>query len=464
MSFVINLILSIISTYPMHKRILLLSLLVASQQVYSQTVVHRNSEIVGMITEVSSDSLEHHVQQLASFNTRHTLSTDNQNGMPAAQQYVLEKFSSFATNSGGRLTAEIAEFTIPADNRRITVDSPAANVIATLKGTDPADNRIFIISAHMDSRNKDVMDATGVAPGANDNGSGTAAVIELARVMASHEFPATILFVAFTGEEQGLKGATYLAEKAIQENWNIAAVLNNDIIGNSSSSETHLKDNLKMRVFSETIPAAETEQEASLRKSTNAENDSKSRQLARYIKELGERYVDQFEVKLIYRTDRFLRGGDQTPFARNGFTAVRMSEMNENFYHQHENVRVEDSIQYGDLPEFMDYEYLRKVSAVNLAALASLANSPYPPEEVQIDVSQLSNLTKLVWKAPKTGEVKGYYVLMRETSEAMWEKKIWTDSTEITLPYSKDNYFFAVQSVSESGAESLPIFPVPVRK
>src|SRR5690606_7260799 len=181
----------------------------------------------------------------------------------------------------------IEKFTIPADNRRITADSPGANVIATLKGTNPADDRIFIISAHMDSRNKDVMDADGNAPGANDDGSGTAAVIELARVMASHEFSATILFVAFTGEEQGLKGATYLADKAKTEGWNLAAVLNNDIVGNSNSSETLIRDNLKMRVFSETIPTAETEQEANMRRSINADNDSKSRQLARYIKEHG---------------------------------------------------------------------------------------------------------------------------------------------------------------------------------
>ena len=363
----------------MHKYLLILSLALYSHVTSSQTTVIRNPEIAQMISEISSDSLEHHVRKLASFNSRHTLSTNTENGMPAAQQYVLSKFQHFAKKSGGRMSAEIEQFTIPADKRRILEDSPGANVIATLKGTDPSDTRIFILSAHMDSRNKDVMDAEGNSPGANDDGSGTAAVIELARLMASHEFSATIIFVAFTGEEQGLKGATYLADKAKNEEWNLAAVLNNDIVGNSSSSETLIKDNLKMRVFSETIPAAETEQEGNIRRYTNADNDSKSRQLARYIKEQGERYVDQFEVKLIYRADRFLRGGDQTPFARNAFTAVRMSEMNENFIHQHENVRVENGIHYGDLPEYMDFEYLRKVSAVNLASLASLANSPDQP-------------------------------------------------------------------------------------
>ncbi|HCB46927.1 MAG TPA: peptidase M28, partial [Algoriphagus sp.] len=213
-----------------------------------------------------------------------------------------------------------------------------------------------------------------------------------------------------------------------------------------------------------TIPVAETEREASIRRYTGSDNDSDSRLLARYIKELGERYVDQFEVKLIYRADRFLRGGDQTAFARNGFTAVRMSEMNENFYYQHENVRVEDGIQYGDLPEFMDFEYLRKVSGVNLASLATLAHSAGKPENVRIDVRGLSNHSILLWEAPKVGKVKGYYVLMRETSSPVWEKKFFTTDTNLTLPYSKDNYFFAVQSVSEYGAEGLPVFPSPLTR
>ncbi len=430
----------------------------------SQTIIIRNPEIQQMVTEVSSDSLEQYVRDLAAYESRHTLNTDSKNGMIAAQHYVLSKFESFAKKSNGRMTAEIEEFVIPSDGRRIENDSPAANVVATLKGTDPNDDRIFVLSGHMDSRNKNVMDKDGFAPGANDDGSGTAAVIELARVMASREFPATVVFVAFTGEEQGLKGATYMSDKAKNEGWNIQAILNNDIIGNSESSGTLIKDNLKMRVFSETIPAAETEREATLRRYSGSENDSKSRQLARYIKEVGERYVDQFEIKLIYRADRFLRGGDQTAFARNGFTAVRLSEMNENFYHQHENVRVENGIQYGDLPEFMDFEYLRKVSSVNLASLASLAYSPSLPEEVQIDVRGLSNHSILVWKAPKTGKIKGYYVLMRETSSPMWEQKFWTTDTTLTIPYSKDNYFFAVQAVSESGSESLAVFPTPLSR
>jgi hypothetical protein len=448
----------------MRKILFILSLGLLSLGSYAQNAIIRNQEIEKLVREVSSDSLKKFIYDLSAFNSRHTLSTDEKNGMPAAQGYVLSKFNAFAKSSNGRMTAEIQEFITPGDGRRITADSKVANVVATLKGTNPADNRIFVVSGHLDSRNKDVMDAEGSSPGANDDGSGVAAVIEVARILAKKEFSATILFVAFTGEEQGLKGATYLADKAKSEGWKIEAVLNNDIIGNSNSSQTLISNNTQMRIFSESIPLAEDERGAVIRRSTNSDNDSPSRQLARYIKETGERYVDHMDVKLIYRSDRFLRGGDQTPFMRNGFTAVRMSEMNENFYHQHENVRVENGIHYGDLPEFMDFEYLRKVTAVNLASAASLANATSLPEEVRIDVRGLTNTSTLLWKAPAIGKVKGFYVLMRETSSPMWEKKFFTTETSMTLPYSKDNFFFAVQAVAEGGQESLAVFPSPLTR
>jgi len=440
------------------------ALMLFASHAFGQQVVIRNPEIQQLVQQVNVDSLKKYTEKLASFHSRHTLNTDAKNGMIAAQNYVKAKFTEFASKSKGRMTANIEEFVVPGDGRRIVADAKVGNVIARLAGTNPNDPRIIVISGHLDSRNKDVMDAAGAAPGANDDGSGVALVIELARILAGTEFPATLLFVAFTGEEQGLKGATYLADKAKAESWKIEAVLNNDIVGNSSSSETNISNNTVMRVFSETIPLAEDERGGALRRSINSDNDSPSRQLARYIKELGERYVDQIEVKLIYRNDRFLRGGDQTPFMKNGFTAVRMSEMNENFLYQHENVRVENGIQYGDLPEFMDFEYLRKVAAVNLAAAASLGQSAGMPQEVKIDVRGLSNSSTLTWKAPIHGNPKGYYVLMRETSSSMWEKKFYTEATQLKLPYSKDNYFFAVQSVSEHGTESLPVIPTPLSR
>lgn len=434
---------------------------------YSQTqIINRDAEIEAMVNEISAENLEQYILEMVNFGTRHTLSGTQgpERGIEPAQEWVLSKFKSFEAEAGGRLSSEIDMFVVEADNRRIPEQANIGNVMATLRGTDPNDDRVFIISGHLDSRALDVMDAEIDAPGANDDGSGVAAVIELARIMSKRSFPATIIFVGVAGEEQGLIGATHLAKKAKEENWNLVAMLNNDMIGNSNSSQTHLNDNTRMRVFSEGIPMMETEEMANLRRYTNGENDSKSRQLARYIKEVGERYVDQLEVKLVYRNDRFLRGGDHTPFAREGFTAIRMCEYNENYYHQHENVRVENGIQYGDLPEFVDYHYVKKIAGVNLATLANLAMAPSSPEKVGIDVSKLSNTSTLKWSPPATGTAKGYYVLMRETDQSNWEKKFYTTSTEHTLPYSKDNYFFAVQAVGNDGHESMPVFPIPLRR
>jgi Predicted aminopeptidases len=371
----------------------------------------------------------------------------------------LKKFNQFAKQSNGRLTATIDATVYKADKRRVDRDINLGNVVATLKGTDPNDKRLFLISGHLDNMRTSVMDSVGDAPGANDDASGVAAVLESARILSKHSFPATIIFVAVSGEEQGLLGANYMAGKAKQENWSIEALLNNDIMGSNNTSETNIIDNTRIRVFSEGLPLFETEKSAKQIRQFGWENDGKARQLARYVKEIGERYVENIEVVMVYRNDRFLRGGDHTPFVEQGYAAVRFTEMNENYYHQHQDVRKENGIQYGDLPEFMDFEYLRKNTAVNLANLANLAKAPAMPEEVKIDTRRLSNFTFLTWKAPKTGKVKGYYILMRETTSAFWQKKIFTSDLEIKLPYSKDNYFFAVQSVNESGNESLPVVP-----
>jgi len=315
----------------------------------------------------------------------------------------------------------------------------------------------------MDSRRTDVMDGTNDAPGANDDGSGSAAVIECARVMSKHSFPATIIFVTVSGEEQGLLGSTYMAKKAKAQNWNIEGVLNNDIMGSNNSNETNIIDNTRVRVFSEGLPSYELDKQAKQLRQLGLENDGIARQLARYVKEVGERYVDNLEVVMIYRNDRFLRGGDHSPYVENGFAAVRITEMNENFNHQHQDVRTEKGVVYGDLTEFMDFEYLRKNTAMNLANLANLAKSPGKPQEVRIEVRSLTNGTQLMWKAPAYGKVKGYYILMRETTASVWQKKIFTTQTDVKVPYSKDNYFFAVQAVSEGGNESLPVVPVPGR-
>ncbi len=398
---------------------------------------------------------------MVSYGTRNTMSaaTDPRRGIGAARNWVLSKFNQFAAKSNGRLTAFIDTTTLQPDKKRIDTPTLLGNVVATLKGSDANDNRIFVISGHLDNMRTSVMDRTGDAPGANDDASGVAAVLECARIMSKRNFAATIIFVAVSGEEQGLLGAYYMAGKARKENWNIEAVLNNDIMGSNNSNETNITDNTKIRVFSEGLPAFETEKNAKTIRQLGLENDGKSRQLARYTKEIGERYVDNLNVVMIYRNDRFLRGGDHTAFVDNGYAAVRFTEMNENYYHQHQDVRKENGIQYGDLLEFIDFEYLRKNTAMNLSCLANLAKAPAMPQDVKIDVKKLGNTSFLFWKAPAFGNTKGYYVMIRESTSAVWQKKIFTTDTQMILPYSKDNYFFAVQSVNADGNESLPVVP-----
>ncbi|HUR11251.1 MAG TPA: M28 family metallopeptidase [Flavitalea sp.] len=425
----------------------------------SQTIIQKDVEIEKMVQEVNADTMRAYINKLVSFGTRHTLSTtsDRNKGIGAARDWITQKFRDFAAKSNGRMTAELDKWKLAPDNRRINVEADMGNPMAILRGTDPADTRIFIISGHLDSRVTNVQNITADAPGANDDGSGTAAVMECARVMSRYNFPATIIFAALSGEEQGLFGGERLAQRAKDSSWNIAGVLNNDIMGSNHSNETNIIDNTRLRVFSEGLPAFDIDKKATNIRQLGLENDGSSRQLARYVKEIGERYVSNLEVVLVYRNDRFLRGGDHTPFVQRGFAAVRLTEMNENYNHQHQDLRTENGVRYGDLAEFMDFEYLKKNTAVNLATLANLAKSPLSPEEVKIDVSGLNNSTFLNWKAvPKA---KGYFILMRETNQSQWQKKIYTTNTSMRLPYSKDNYFFAVQSVSNDGNESLPIVP-----
>jgi Zn-dependent M28 family amino/carboxypeptidase len=445
--------------------ILLLVLFMAAR-LPAQTIIQRDPEIEQMVKQVSADSMKSYITKMVAFGTRSTLSTtkDKNRGIGAAREWVVQKFREFGKNSGGRLTAYVDTTTLQPDGRRVDSVTSLGNAMAILKGTDPSDDRIYIISGHLDSRVTDVMNRRSDAPGANDDGSGVAAVLECARVMSSHSFPATIIFVAVSGEEQSLLGSTFLASTAKTKNWNVDAMLNNDIMGSNNSNETNIIDNTRLRVFSEGISVLDTGRNATTLRNLGLENDSRSRQLARYVKETGERYVENLEVVLVYRSDRFLRGGDHSPFQQRGYTAVRITEMNENYNHQHQDLRTEKGVVYGDLPEFMDFEYLRKNTGINLSTLANLAKAPSEPQAVAVEVRNLTNTTTLNWKAPKSGSVKGYFILMRETTSAFWQKKIFTTQTTMTLPYSKDNYFFAVQSVNDSGNESLPVIPLPARQ
>ena len=420
-----------------------------------------------MVEEISREKIEQHVRKLVSFHTRHNMSLQNDpsKGIGAAWNWIKSEMEKSIPASDGRLEVKFEEYTVGGEGQRIPVKTNLKNVVATLKGTDPGDDRKILISAHLDSRAALDADNTGFAPGANDDGSGVAAILELVRIMSVRKFPATMVFMAVSGEEHGLYGARHMAAKAKEEEWNIIAMLNNDMIGNSGSSETLLNDNMRVRVFSEGVPAFETGEMAARRKATSGENDGRARQLARYIKEIGERYVDQLEVTLVFRNDRFGRGGDHSPFCQQGYPAVRICEFNENYDRTHKIPSIVNGIQEGDLPEYVDYEYVRKNAGVNLATMANLALAPSEPVNCEIVTGRLTNSTTLRWETPLKGsKPAGYYVLMRETYQPLWERKIFVTGNEITLPYSKDNYFFGIQSADVAGHESIPVFPGPVRR
>jgi hypothetical protein len=426
-----------------------------------------DTEIAAMAGQISPDSIHAYIHKLVSFRTRHSLSDTSSaiHGIGAARRWVAEKFRQFAERNGVRMAVTLDPFQVLPSPRHLRIPYPVTmkNVLGILRGTDSSDPRVLLISGHLDSRNSDAMDSVGLAPGANDDASGVAVLLEVARIMSQKRFPCTIIFMALQGEEQGLFGARHMAGKLKSQGSHVVAMLNNDIVGNSIASETGQKNDKTVRVFSETIPAFETDDQTAARTALKAENDSPSRQLARYIKKNAEVYLHDFKVTLNARPDRFLRGGDHTPFNQLGFTAVRFTEFHENYLHQHQNVRQENKMQYGDLPEFVDYQYAANVARINLAALASLAKAPDAPQGVKMKMN-LGNITYLSWTPPEHGpKPKGYYVIMRETYQPFWEQRVFVNDTAAALPYSKDNYFFAVQSVGEDGHTSQPVMPVPVR-
>jgi hypothetical protein len=433
---------------------------------WAQTaIVKQDQQIKTMVDEVSSQNIETVVRKLVSFETSHSMSDTLSKtiGIGAARNWIKAELERYSKASGGRLKVEFDTFTQAADGRRVATPTVMKNVLAILPGTDPLDDRVFIVSGHYDSRASDVNDAKIFAPGANDDASGTAAAMELARVMSKYKFNCTLIFVAMVAEEQGLYGAANLAKRAKAEKWNLAGMITNDIVGNTYGMETGIKDNRSVRIFSEGVSVVETPEEATRRASTGTENDGSARQFARYLKEVGERYVDQLDVKLIYRRDRYLRGGDHTPFSQLGYAGIRVTEMNENFERQHQDVRKENGVDYGDLPDFVDYEYTRKVTQMNLASLANVALAPREPQKVGIVTSGLTNKTELKWESPVGEKPVGYYVVMRETTSPIWEKKFFVTDTKAVLNYSKDNYYFGVQSVDNEGHESLVVIPRSVR-
>ncbi|GHV54229.1 aminopeptidase [Bacteroidia bacterium] len=434
---------------------------------HSQVAMNRDASITAAISQIATGNQKALIDSLVKFVNRNNLSSTNHptKGIGAACEYLYNKASSYIPQSGGRLSVEKVYYTVgraDADTRMRWKEDRTVklcNVVATIHGSDETDNRVIALLAHYDSRNGDGNDSIAPAPGANDNGSGVACLMEITRLLSKVEIPITVQLMFLSGEEHGLYGAGHMANWAKEQGINLIAVINNDMIGNSNASETNTHTNTVVRIFSENIPAVESEEMKRLRAYNSAENDSHSRQLARYIKETGERYVDNMEVKLIYRNDRFGRGGDHTPFSHQGFPAVRICEVNENYDRTHQYVREENGILYGDLASGMDFEYLRKNTAVNLASVLNLSQAPPVPEKVKLITSSLTNYCTLTWEPPSQGKKPDYYyVLIRETDQSNWQKKILVRDTQIKLPYSKDNYFFAVQSVDAEGHESLASF------
>ena len=319
-----------------------------------------------------------------------------------------------------------------------------------------------MISGHYDTRCTDVLDTTCDAPGADDDASGVAAVMELARVMAKRKFDATLVFMAVAGEEQGLYGSTYYAEQAKKDGVDVQGMFTNDIVG-SSTGDRGQRDPFTVRVFSEGIPTTETPEQAELRQSIGGENDGPSRQLARYIKEVGQNSATDMTVRLIWRRDRYLRGGDHIPFLEQGFPAVRFTEPNEDFAHQHQDVRVEDGKQFGDLLQFVDFRYIARVARVDGAALANLALAPTAPKQPTVDTTQLTNDTTVNWAANPEPDIAGYEIVWRESTDPLWTHRIPVGNvTSYTIDgLSKDNVQIGVRAVDREGYRSPVAFPVP---
>jgi hypothetical protein len=433
----------------------------------SQSVTSpRQQQIARIVAEIDSRNIERTILKLVSFGTRNTLSTqtDPSRGIGAARDWLFSEFSKVAEESGGRMTVEKQTFEQPKA-ARVPEPTMVTNIVATLKGTRPESAaRTYIVSGHYDSMCTSPTDATCDAPGANDDASGTAAVLEMARVMAKYKFDATIIFMAVAGEEQGLLGSTYAAEQAKQKNIDIEAMFTNDIIGNSLGGNG-VHDAHTVRVFSEGVPSSEKPEEATVRRGVGGENDSASRQLGRFIKETGERYVPAMRVMMVYRRDRYLRGGDHIPFLERGFAAVRFTEPNEDYRHQHQNVRRENGVQYGDLPQFDDFNYIANVARVNAASLAALALAPARPKNVGLITTRLTNDTDLKWDANKEPDLAGYEIVWRDTTSPVWTNaRAVGNVTSFTLKgMSKDNYFFGVRAVDKQGNKSPASFPHPVR-
>lgn len=421
-----------------------------------------DAELQQLLSELDRVQLESSVQSLVSFGTRHTLSTqtDPVRGIGAATEWAYSELSRCAALSGGRMSVERQTFLQPPDTR-VPQPTQLTNLVATLRGT-ASPERVYVVSAHIDSRISDVLNPDGDQPAADDDASGVAVVLELARIFAVHPPEATIVFSIVPGEEQGLLGSAYQAAAYLAAGADIQGMFSNDIVG-SSSADNGARDPHTLRLFTEGVPSAETAQQTAIRQSVGGENDGESRQLGRFVRSVAENAATDMRVWLIFRRDRYLRGSDHISYLRQGFPAARFTEPNENFAHEHQDVREEGGTQFGDLPEFLDYDFMLRVAKVNAAALWSLAQGPGTPKNVRLLTQQLTNATELAWDRGSEADLAGYEVVWRESTESDWTHAIPVgDVTGATFPNApKDNFEFGVRAVDREGHRSPVAYPVP---
>jgi hypothetical protein len=426
-------------------------------------------DIQELVGAVSADRIQRSIYVLASFKTRHTLSDPlpSGDGIGGAAAWIRAEFERASRESGGRLQVELDAFDQPPAPPRIPQEVQITNIVATLPGTDPESAaRTLVVSGHYDSMPTSVLDAASAAPGADDDASGTAAVLELARVMSRYRFPATIVFMAVAGEEQGLFGSTHWAQAAKERGADIEAMLDNDIIGNSRS-EKGAVDRGSVRLFAQGVPPSASLGDALVAQiRAGGENDTPPRELARAIRDIAKLYVPSINVRVIYRADRYLRGGDHLPFLERGYPAVRFTEPAEDFRRQHQDVREEKGVRYGDTPDHVDFAYTADVARVNAAALAALARAPAPPREVQLEAARLENDSTLRWAPNSEAELAGYRVVWRETTSPFWEHSLDVAKgvNRVTVPgVSKDNVIFGVEAFDNAGHVSPAVFPAARR-
>ena len=420
-----------------------------------------DSRIYEIIDKVSAERIESDIRKLAGFGTRNTFSdtVSDTRGIGAARRWIKSEFDEIDKTCNNCLDVFYQkDFVTTEDGSRIPKDAWIVNVIAVQKGTKYP-NRYIIMSGDIDSRNSDTMDFTGDAPGANDNASGMAGTIEAARVLSDYEFENSIIYVGLSGEEQGLFGGKGLAEYAKKNNWDIIGVFNNDMIGNIEGVDGVI-DNRTFRIFSEPVPPTETEEERNMRRFYGGEVDGNSRQLARYVHKTTETYMPEMNPMMVYRLDRFGRGGHHRPFNDLGYPAIRIMEAHENYTQQHQDLRTEDGIEYGDVVEHVNFDYAAKLTAVNAINLASLAWAPPAPEKVEIG-GIVEPSTKLRWTKVGGDDVVGYKIYWRDTTAPHWEHSRFVgDVNEFTLEgIVIDNYLFGVATVGKNGHESVVVFP-----